>query len=406
MKRRLPVFSFPVAAAAVIAAAYYWLVYASTFFAPGTIGLNFDAVGTDFMVFHGAAQNYLSGHWGIVYDGERLTRYLNQAYAHWLRYPVLYRPFMYPPHFLLVLVPFGLLPFATSYAVFLAGSAALLVTAVVAASADAPTARAIALGALLCPAAALTAIEGQNVFLGAALLVAGVRLLERRPFIAGVVLAVATIKPHFAILLPIALLGARQWRSLAGMIAGGAALLLASGTLLGWNLWLTWFEKAVGGFGAVSAGAMTDKLWGSSVWDCVVVAGLPPSIATLAQAAAALFAAVAVFIAFRRTSDSYSRLAVLLPAVLLAAPQWTASDGVLLVLAGLFWLAQRRNPVSQSWPALLVLGLWFLPLLGFPILSAVGLVTPLLVAGFLCVTLTESFPPVAPASMEAARPPV
>src|SRR5258708_29357657 len=48
---------------------------------------------------------------------------------------------------------------------------------------------------LLCPASSITVIAGQNAFLTAALLVGGLRLLRRRPLLAGGLVGRATLEP-------------------------------------------------------------------------------------------------------------------------------------------------------------------------------------------------------------------
>src|ERR1700676_1721166 len=63
--------------AAAIAALYGWAVVASTPTYPGSIGLNLNALGTDWMVFYGAVQWFFDGNLGTMFDGERFTAYLN-----------------------------------------------------------------------------------------------------------------------------------------------------------------------------------------------------------------------------------------------------------------------------------------------------------------------------------------
>jgi Glycosyltransferase family 87 len=63
--------------------------------------------------------------------------------------------------------------------------------------------------------------------------VAGVLLMPRRSFTAGLVLSVLLLKPQLIWLLPIALLSARQWRTLAGMAAGGVVWAASTALILG-----------------------------------------------------------------------------------------------------------------------------------------------------------------------------
>lgn len=71
--------------------------------------------------------------------------------------------------------------------------------------------------------------NGQDLGLFLAAAAGGYLLLERRqPFAAGLVWSLCAIKPHLFLLVPLVLLVRRQWRALAGGLAGGAVLLAGS----------------------------------------------------------------------------------------------------------------------------------------------------------------------------------
>jgi hypothetical protein len=99
---------------------------------------------------------------------------------------------------------------------------------------------ALLVAALACPASAINAIDGQAVFLVAALIVGGFGLLERRPYLGGLVLGLLTFKPQFCILVPIALIAAGQWRALLASGLSALAMMIASGLIFGWDLWVRW----------------------------------------------------------------------------------------------------------------------------------------------------------------------
>ncbi|HEY2132321.1 MAG TPA: hypothetical protein VGH36_04995 [Acetobacteraceae bacterium] len=90
---------------------YAWLVFASTFHHPGAIGFNYNARGTAWMVFHAAARAWFDGDLGLIFDAGRLTARLNAVFADRLSSPLPFHPWLYPPSYLLLLLPFGLLPF-------------------------------------------------------------------------------------------------------------------------------------------------------------------------------------------------------------------------------------------------------------------------------------------------------
>ncbi|MBM3762525.1 MAG: DUF2029 domain-containing protein [Acidobacteria bacterium] len=57
------------------------------------------------------------------------------------------------------------------------------------------------------------------------------------PFVAGLLLAFCSIKAHFLVFLPVALLLHRRWRILAGGVSGGVILFLTGAAFEGWH-WL------------------------------------------------------------------------------------------------------------------------------------------------------------------------
>jgi hypothetical protein len=181
---------------------YAWAIFAATFGHDGVIGPHYNAPGSDWIVFHGAVQAFRDGNLALIADGERFTAFLNERYGWWLSSSLPFHPWLYPPTFLLVLLPFCWLPFLTSYAVFQIAS----FTALVAASWGLTARKTlIPVLLLLSPAAAITVIAGQNAFLTAALVLGGLRLLPRAPVWAGILFGMLTIKPQFGLLIAVAL---------------------------------------------------------------------------------------------------------------------------------------------------------------------------------------------------------
>src|ERR1700691_4183374 len=85
--------------------------------------------GEDWMVYDNAVRAYFEGNLALVYDGDRSAAVRKSRFADWRATPLPLHPWLYPPHFLLLLLPFGLPPFAVSGALFLSASFAALVAA-------------------------------------------------------------------------------------------------------------------------------------------------------------------------------------------------------------------------------------------------------------------------------------
>src|SRR5437867_4092525 len=100
---------------AAVAALYGWAGVVMTPSHPGSAGVNLNALGTDWMVFYSGARYFFDGTIGALFDGDRFTAYLNSTFAWWLSAPLPFLPWVYPPSYLLAMLPFGLLPFVASY---------------------------------------------------------------------------------------------------------------------------------------------------------------------------------------------------------------------------------------------------------------------------------------------------
>ncbi len=380
-----------VVAVAVVAAAYAWAVFATTPAHPGAIGLNLNALGTDWMVFYSGARHFFDGSLGQLFDGERFTTGLNAAFSGWLSAPTPFRPWVYPPSYLLAMLPFGALPFLASYVVFQALSAALLAAALWV-GADRPSARGLVIAAaLLGPAAAINAGMGQNAFLTAALLVGGFRMLPARPALGGAILGLLTMKPQFWLLVPVALAAGREWKALLWSIAAATGLALLSLAVFGVDCWRDWLQLAQGSYDDPNGNWVElGRMWGDSIYACVVAAGWPATAADAAQAAGMLAAVALVYAAFRLRLPGDQRLAALLAATILAAPHSSLADTVLLATAAALWsggAAARGEPLAK-WT--LALALWLAPLFNPPLVSAAGRLTPLLILGFAVMTIAPA----------------
>lgn len=381
-----------VIAIAAVAAAYAWAVFATTPAHPGAIGLNLDALGTDWMVFYSGARHVFDGTLGQLFDGERFTAGLNAAFSGWLSAPTPFRPWVYPPTYLLAMLPFGALSFLASYIVFQVLTAAALAAALWR-GAEHPEARGFVLVAALCgPAAAINAGMGQNAFLIAALLIAGFRLLPTRPIVAGAILGLVTMKPQFWLLVPVALAAGREWRALLWSLVAAAGLALLSLAAFGVDCWRHWIALAVGSYGDPhSHWVEFGRLWGDSIYACAVAAGWSASAADAAQAGGMLAAIGLVYAAFRLHLAADQRIAVLLAATVLAAPHSSLADTALLAAAAALWGAEAatRGESLAKWT--LALALWLAPLFNPPLVSPVGRLTPLLILGFAVMTIAPGW---------------
>jgi len=360
---------------------YGWaLVWATGSGHDGLIGPRYNALGADWVIFQAAARAFFTGDLGHIYNQAWITSATNSQFAYWLSEPLPFPLFPYPPVFLLLVLPFAKLSAGISLLLSQLAQFAALAWAIRKLAPD-KSYWFFLVGSLLAPAAANNVLAGSNAVLVAALIVAGVALLQTKPLLAGALLGVVIFKPQFFVLLPLALLAARQGRALMGMTASAVGLTLLSAALFGPSLWLDWFNvylhpQAAAGVNGTDWG----HSWDESVSTCLMLLGVPKTLATAAQGGAMLIAAAAVWRAL--AVGHAARLAVLLCAALLASPHVSNYDLILLAIAALWWV-QALPQGSRPLALILPLAAWLAPLYNPPRAMPLGLITPLVILALL-----------------------
>ena len=344
----------------------------------------------DWMVYYTAARAVLEANLPLVFDGERLTAQINADFADWLPQPLSFHPFLYPPTFLLLLVPFAVLPFAAACLLFLAASFAALVAAIWRVVGPGYR-RWLHLASLaLAPAVWFNVGSGQNAFLTSALLVGGFGLLARRPLVAGVLLGLATYKPQLWLLAPVVLVAARQWRALATALLTAGVMVLASLAAFGiepWRAWISWFIAAPPEI--YQTWLQAGRLHGQSIYTDLVLIGVSHSVATAGQMLATLLAAGVAWWCYSRSMPPNLRLATLLAATVLAAPHVTNYDTVLLVVAATLVFAYGLDHGFGRGGVLVPVLVWMIQLFNPPNVYRIGLLTPLLTVLLVACAITR-----------------
>ncbi|MFI4999535.1 MAG: glycosyltransferase family 87 protein [Reyranellales bacterium] len=314
----------------------------------------------DFLVFHAAVRAFFEGKLALVYDIDAFTGFQNALYVDRFPKPIHFRPFFYPPIWLLMLLPLGWLAVAKAYGVFMAATAAA--ATLVEGRRDWWGWLAI----VTSPAAMWTALSGQNTFLSLALFYGGFRLIERAPVAAGILLGLLSYKPQIWLLVPLALFAARQWKVLAWTIATVAILSLTSLGVFGLDFWLAFFDAAREAGSARVIDETFERIFMhmTTLLAAARILGLPPVVAGAIQLAGAVLAIAAVWFAFRRRGTSDARTAVLVTATFLVSPYTLNYDLLLLMPAAVALF--RRGAAEGFYPLerLVYLALWLIPTFG------------------------------------------
>jgi len=141
--------------------------------------------------------------------------------------------FDYPPTLLLFTYPLGLVSYSTAFAIWIAATLLLYLAAVYAIIPR----RAAVVAAVTSVPVLVNVLLGHNGFLTAGLIGLALALMERRPWVSGILLGLLTYKPQFGILFPFALLASRNWRVVLGAAAASVLFGLAAAVAFGFEAW-------------------------------------------------------------------------------------------------------------------------------------------------------------------------
>ncbi len=242
-------------------------------------------------------------------------------------------PFPYPPPFLLMVMPFSLAPYHWGFAAWVLATGSLYALA---ARRVAPLPY-----ALSHPAALTNGLLGQNGFLVTAIFTTGASMLSRRPLLAGAILGALVIKPHLALLLPVAVIASRQWRAVAGATLSSAGLMLVALVLLGWPAFQS-FLAILPAYGEMMAQSEIPWHRLASPFAFARYLGIAQPAALAIHALIAVAAAALTWVAWRQ--DWREKVAVLAAATMLIPPYLHTYDSLLLIVPLGFWVSEEWRP--------------------------------------------------------------
>jgi hypothetical protein len=190
-------------------------------------------IGRDFLNCWAGAHLALQGRIAEIWSPAYM-----QAVRGLIGLPVGTHNFSYPPPLLLFIWPLGLLAYVPALLLWLAATGAAYVAAArpYVARAGLPW-----WSAALVPGVFVNIWAGHHGFVLAALWLAAFASIEKRPALAGLLIALLTLKPHMGVLIPLVLLLRRQWKAVAVAAGGTLVLILLSGLAFGWGAWADYF---------------------------------------------------------------------------------------------------------------------------------------------------------------------
>lgn len=266
----------------------------------------------------------------------------------------------YPPPFLIIATLLAQLPYVVALLLWQGTTLALALLLVRRLLPGQRDAMLVALGA---PVVMVCIGHGQNAFLTATLLGGGMMLLDRRPWLAGVLLGALVYKPQFAALIPVLVLARGSGRAFLSAGLTVALLCLATLLLWGWPVWQAFIdslpltrhivvESGATGWEKIQSPFAAIRQWGGSIPFAYAVQGVVTALAILAAALVA------------RRGAMELRGAAALSAALLCTPYVLDYDHVLLGIAIAFLWADIARRGAMRWEPTWLAYAWAAPLFG------------------------------------------
>lgn len=273
----------------------------------------------------------------------------------------------YPPTFLMVVAPFALMPYVLSYLLWVTGTFTVYAWVI---RKMAPQPQTVLL-LVAFPGAFLNFFHGQTAFVTAALFGGAMLTLERRPILAGILLGLMSYKPHFGVLIPIALICGRHWQAFIAAAITTVVFAAVSMLFLGIEPWIAFWNNI-----PLARSVFEDGLirWGKlpSLYASLRLAGAGLTLAYVMHGLLALSVAVTVGWIWWRKPSLPLRAAVLVTGTLLVTPYMFDYDFAILAIPVALlamdgyvrgWLPYERG--------VLVL-IWVMPLVAVGLADAVG----------------------------------
>ncbi len=275
----------------------------------------------------------------------------------------------YPPFFFAIAALVAVLPYAWGLAVWLAASLAAYL-AVMRAILPRPETLLIAIA---FPAIFVNIGHGQNGFFTAALLGGALHLIDRRPWIAGLLIGLLAYKPQFGVLIPIALVAGGRWRCICAAAATIAVLVAVSMATLGSGVWHAFadstnftqtvvLEQGGTGWEKIQSLFSAARMWGAGV-----------HVAYAIQIALALTLAATIAWLWQSDAAFELRASALATASLLATPYVLDYDLVALSVAIAFFARHGLKHGFHDYEISVLAAAWIVPLLSRGVAGVTGI---------------------------------
>ena len=311
---------------------------------------------TDFVSFYAAGSLADQGNAAAAYNPLRHLAAEVAATEPGIRHVI----FVYPPVFIMLCAVLARLPYLAAFTVF--EGLTLIPCLIVLRRIARERGWAAFIPLLAFPAVAIDIGVGQNAFLTAALFGGATLLIDKRPFAAGLLFGALCYKPHFGLLVPLALLAGGRWRAVAGAAVSALVLVSLSAATLGWDSWQAFIVAITGSHTTYESGQIDFAAFVSS-FGAVRLIGGGPGLAYAVQTLATLTAAALVAVVWRRNLSLPIRAATLASATLIALPLILFYDFMIAGVAMAWLVRAGRRTGFLPWEKLLLAAVFITPML-------------------------------------------
>jgi len=356
----------------ILLAAYVLAIVGWIALSSGLIDRNGKPIGTDFSNVYAAGTLTWQGRPADAYspalqhDAEKATFDGRDVPFYGWHYP----PFFFAVAFLVAAVPYawGLaLWLIASFAAYLAMLRAIL-----------PRPETLLIAAAF-PAVFVNIGHGQNGFLTAALLGGALHLLDRRPWLAGIMIGLLAYKPQFGVMIPIALLANQRWSSIATAAATIVLLIAVSFATLGGSVWHAFadsmnftqtivLEQGGTGWEKIQSAFSAARNWGADVHTAYAI-----------QIALSLSLAASLAWLWHSDASFELKASALATASLLATPYVLDYDLVVLAVAIAFFARHGLALGFRDYEISALAAAWIVPLISRGLAGVTGIPLGLIV---------------------------
>lgn len=345
--------------------------------------------GIDFAVYYTSGRMVISGEGQNIYNEAIHHAALENLLNRTIPFSV---PWVYPPTFLLVIVPLSYLPYYPALALWTLLTFSL---ALIGIYSLVPREKLFANLLPGFPGVFLNLRWGQNGFLNTALLSFGFSFMNRNPVLSGLMFGLLTYKPQIAFFPLLFLFLAKEWKTLFWSAIFTVSNAVLSLIVFGQNLWLAFLQNFFS-----SSSLLLSSIWETTaaiqptlfsalrIWG---VEGVPLLISLSLVACFALMAALWIW---KNTNRPAIRYSVIIVGLLLAIPYYVQYDLILLSIPLILLADDFKTYGCQKTEIILLALLWLMTLLNWPLVAYTRIQVMPLVLGATMIMLCLRAKPV------------